>query len=265
MYGRIIYGDQRVFINNSELLGVTSFNGNFEIPTQYNRVLGSIYGSDEKNGPDNRKITINKYLTPNDALRSLTGANPCSGILIYKNKNYSFNSGYISNYSLSCAVGEISMVQADFEIYGNMGGGITATPQNLNNQDLNLNVSHFGNINIQTSEGTTNRIVSFDLSIDCPRIPIYTLGSNNASDVSLNRPLEINLIIGVEIDDYECNDIQSILCGSNKDITLELNNCDNTTIMESFTIPDARLVSENLDSSTSNATKVELTYKSYIY
>lgn len=265
MYGRKIYADNRIFINNVEILGVTDFNSNLEIPTEYTRVLGTSYGSLERTGPDVKNISITKYLTPNEPLRYFTGIQPCNGILIYGNKNLSFENAYLTNYSMSCAVGEIAVVQTDFEIYGRIGGDLQVTPSNLPQQSTNLDVSHFGNIHLQTSEGNTNRIVSFDISIDCQRVPYYVLGSAFPADIYLNKPLEVELIIGVEVDDYECNNIQTILCDSKKDIYLELKNCNNTSTMESFLLPNAVLTAENIGVSLDNSSRVELTYKSFIH
>jgi len=265
MYGRNTYADHRIFINSVEILGVTDFNGNLEVPFEYQRILGMNCGGNEKNGPDVKTISITKYLTPNDSIRYFTGIQPCNGMLIYKGNNFSFENAYLTNYSMSCEAGQISVVQTDFDIYGRIGGNFQNTLTNLPAQPLNLDVSHFGNIHLQTDEGNTNRIVSFDISINCERVPGYVLGSEYPTEVYLNKPLEIDLIIGVEIDDYECNNTQTILCGSTKNIFLDLKNCDNTTTMESFLIPNAKLVSENLSVGLSNSSRVELTYKSYIY
>jgi hypothetical protein len=265
MYGRNIYADHRIFINNVEILGVTDFKGNLEVPFEYQRILGSTCGGNEKNGEDTKNISITKYLTPNDPIRYFTGIQPCNGMLIYKNHNFSFESAYLTNYSISCEAGQIAMVQTDFNIYGRIGGNFQNTLTNLPAQPLNLDVSHFGNIHLQTDEGNTNRIVSFDLAFNCERIPAYVLGSDYANEVYLNKPLEVDLIIGVEIDDYECNNTQTILCGSKKNIFLDLKNCNNTATMESFLIPNAKLVSENIGVGIDNSSRVELTYKSYIY
>jgi hypothetical protein len=265
MYGRNIYADHRVFINNVEILGVIDFNGVLEVPTEYVRVLGTSYGAPERSGPDVKNISITKHLSPNEPLRYFTGIQPCNGMIIYNNKNFAFENAYLTNYSMSCAIGEIAVTQADFEIYGRIGGNFEPTPQNLPQQSVNLDVSHFGNINLQTSEGNTNRIVSFDISIDCKRVPQYILGSPYPGEVYLNKPLEIELIIGVDVDDYECNNIQTILCNSKKNIFLELKNCDNTSTMESFLLPNAQLTAENISASLDNSARVELTYKSYIH
>lgn len=264
MYGRTTYRENRLFLNGQEISGVIGFEGSMEIPINYVNVLGSHYGSEEKDGFDTKNITITKYLVPNDPIRNFTGDAFCSGVLLYKNNNYSFNSGYLTNYSMSCSVGEISVVSSTFDVYGLIGGQVLPTfyPEYQNVTDLP--VAHFGNIHITTDEGTTNRIVSFNLEMQCNRIPQFILGSQYPLDVYLNRPIEINLNIEVEVDDYECNNIQTVLCGPKKNIILELKNCDNTTTMESFTINNARLISENINSDLDNATTINLNYKSYL-
>jgi hypothetical protein len=264
MYGRTTYKDNKLFLNNQEISGVIGFDGNLEIPINYVNFLGSYNGAEEKEGQDTKNITITKYLTPNDIIRNFTGDAFCNGILMYKDQNYSFNSGFLTNYSVSCSAGEISIVTADFDVYGVIGGSILPSFQSNYQEVENLHVSHFGNIHITTNEGTTNRIVSFDLEITCNRVPLFGLGSQYPLDVTLNKPVEINLNIGVEVDDYECNKIQTILCSPKKDIILELKNCDNTITMESFTLKNARLISENIALDLENPTTVNLNYRSYL-
>lgn len=264
MYGRTTYKDNRLFLNNQEVSGVIGFEGNMEIPLSYVNVLGSYYGAEEKDGFDTKNITITKYLIPNDPIRNFTGDAFCSGLLLYKNNNYSFNSGYLISYSVSCSVGEISTVSTNFDIYGLIGGDILPTFYPEHQNITNLPVSHFGNIHITTDEGTTNRIVSFNLDISCNRLPLFILGSQSPAEVYLNRPIEINLNIEVEVDDYECNNIQTVLCGPKKNIILELKNCDNTETMETFNISNASLISENFNSDLENATTVSLNYRSYL-
>ena len=100
--------------------------------------------------------------------------------------------------------------------------------------------------------------------MSCNRVPAFILGTPYPKHVFLNKPIEINLNLEVEIDDYECNDIQTVLCGPNKTITLELKNCDNTNIMETFIINNARLSSESINSDLDSATTVTLNYKSFV-
>lgn len=264
MYGRTTYRENRLFLNNQEISGVIAFEGSMEIPINYVNILGFYDGAEEKDGFDTKNVTITKYLIPNDPIRNFTGEAFCNGLLLYKNNNYSFNSGYLTNYSMSCSVGEISTVTSTFDVYGLIGGQVLPTfyPEYQNITDLP--VAHFGNIHITTDEGVTNRIVSFNLDIQCNRLPRFGLGNQYPIEVYLNRPLEINLSIEVEADDYECNNIQAVLCGPKKNIILDLKNCDNTSIMESFTINNARLISENINSDLDNATTIVLNYKSYL-
>jgi hypothetical protein len=263
MYGRTTYKDNKLFLNNQEISGVIGFEGSMEIPLNYVNVLGGYHGTVEKDGQDSKSVTITKYLTPNDPIRNFTGEAFCNGLLIYNNKNYSFNSGYLTNYSINCSAGEISTVVANFDVYGLIGGQIL--PNFVSNSQIDsLPVSHFGNIHITTEEGSTNRIVGFTLSIASNRLPMFLLGSQYPKEVHLNKPVEINLELEVEIDDYECNNIQTILCGPKKNIILELKNCDNTIIMETFNINDVRLVSESFNSDLESANTVSLNYKSFL-
>jgi hypothetical protein len=264
MYGRTTYKDHRLFLNNQEVSGVIGFEGNMEIPLNYINTLGTDYAPLEKEGFDSKNISIVKYLTPNDPIRNFTGDIFCNGLLSYRDKNYSFTSGYLTSYSIACSAGKISTVIADFDIYGLIGGKILPNFTTENQSNEFLPISHFGNIHLTTNEGQTNRIVSFNLDFTCNRNPVFVLGSPYPRYVFLNKPIEINLNLEVEIDDYECNNIQTVLCGPNKTMTLELKNCDNTETIEMFNINNAKLISENFNSDLENATTVILNYRSYL-
>ena len=264
MYGRTTYKDNRLFLNNQEIFGVIGFESTMEIPINYVNALGYNYIGAEKDGFDTKNISIVKYLVPNDPIRNFTGDAFCSGVLLYKNNNYFFNSGYLTSYSISCSAGEISTVIANFDVYGLIGGNVLPSFETESQNINSLPVSHFGNIHITTDEGTTNRIVSFNLDIQFNRNPQYVLGSQYPLSVYLERPIEINLSLEVEADDYECNDVRTVLCGPKKNILLELKNCDNTTTMENLNITNARLVSENINSDIDNPTTINLQYKSFI-
>lgn len=263
MYGRIIYADQKLVINQQEISGVTSFNGNFDIPYENIDLLGGKFAA-EIQGELSRNISFSRFLIQSDSLKYLTGDAFCSGFVNYKNYSFGFQSGYLTNYNASCAVGDIATITTDFIIYGNIGGGLDHQILPSQNTD-NIYVANYGNIFVSANQGQTNRIISFDYSVSCERIPIFGLGSFNPITVFLKKPLTIELNLNIEIDDYESPDIQNLLCNPEiQNITIDLKNCDNSQIIESFYVPNARLISNSYNADTDNAASVELTFRSFL-
>jgi hypothetical protein len=263
MYGRNIYVDQQVIINQQVLSGVTSFDGNFDIPYENIELMGGNFAA-EVQGETSRNISINRFLIQSDPLKYLTGDAVCNGFVSYKGLSFGFLSGYLNSYSASCGIGDIASIKTDFTVYGNIGGGINQPILPSENTD-NIYVANFGSIVVSADEGQTNRIVSFDYSVNCERVPIFVLGSVEPKAVFLKKPVKIQLKLNIEIDDYESDDIQNLLCNPNiQNLTVSLNNCDNSAAIETFDIPNARLISTNYTSSVENSTVVELSFISFL-
>jgi hypothetical protein len=263
MYGRVIYADQQLIINQQVLSGVTDFNADFDIPYENVDLLGENFAA-EIQGETSRNISINRFLIQSDPLKYLTGEAFCNGFVNYKDYSFGFLSGYLTNYSASCGVGEVANITTDFIVYGNIGGGITQPILPSQNTD-NIYVANYGNIFVSASQGQTNRITSFEYSVSCERVPIFLLGSFNPGHVFLKRPIIIDLNLTLEIDDYESPDIQNLLCNPEiQNITIDLKNCDNSQIIESFYAPNARLVSSSYNGSIDDDTSIEMTFRSFL-
>jgi hypothetical protein len=263
MYGRITYADQKLIINQQEISGVINFDGSFEIPYENLDVLGGNFIA-EIQGDTTKNISINRFLIQSDPLKYLTGDFSCNGHVSYNNLSYGFTSGYMTNYIASCSIGEIANIQTDFLIYGNIGGGIKENILPSQHND-NIYVANYGNIFVNASEGQTNRIVGFNYSVSCERVPLFVLGSDNPSSVFLKKPLIIDLSLEIEIDDYESADVQTLICSPNiQNISIELKNCDNTQIIETFTAPNSRLISNSYVGSTEDSSTIELSFRSFV-
>ena len=263
MYGRIIHPDQKLIINGQELSGVTSFNGDLDIPYENVDMLGNNFGATVQ-GELSRNINFSRFLINKDPLKSLTGDAPCNGFVNYKNQSFGFQSGYLVNYNASCSVGDIANIDTEFIVYGNIGGNIT-TPITPSVNSDKIYVANFGNIFVSANQGNTNRITSFEYNVSCERIPIFVLGSFDPAEVFLKKPITIDFNLTLEVDDYESPDVQTLLCSPDiQNITIELKNCDNSQIIESFYAPNARLISTNYNGTVENSTTMELTFRSFL-
>ena len=170
----------------------------------------------------------------------------------------------MTNYSASCSVGDIAEITTDFIVYENMGGGVEEAILPSQNTD-NIYVANAGSIIINANEGSTNRIMSFEYSVNCERIPFFVLGSRDPSDVILKKPSIAELTLTLEIDDYESSDIQTLLCTPNtQNLQIDLKNCNQTEVIESFIMPNARLISTNYSSSIDDYATIEMLFRSFL-
>jgi hypothetical protein len=267
MYGRKIYADHNLIIDQLAISGVTSFTSDFDIPYENIDILGNNFLV-QVNGEITKTMSFTRFLNKSDDLKYLTGQNPCKGFVSYNNKSYGFEETYLTNYNVSCEVGGLAEVSTDFVVYGNIGGGITqavlpplSTPQN------NLYVANSSSIVLNASQGLTNRIVSFDYNIACERKPLFLLGSTmpKSGQTFLKKPLIIDLSINIDIDDYQSPTVQSLICESTtENLEINLYNCNKTQIIETFFAPNARLISNSYSISTTEQSNVELTFQSIL-
>lgn len=263
MYGRKIYADQKLIINQQEISGVTSFNGNFDIPFNSIDVLGGNFVA-AIDGEISKDISFSRFLNQSDHLRYLTGDAFCSGYVLYDNKSFGFSSGFLTNYSVECAIGDIASVNTDLIVYGNIGGDIKHAINPSQNTD-NIYIANYGSIFVNTNEGQTNRITAFEYNVNCERVPFFVLGSFYPNQVILKKPINIELNLTLEIDDFESEDVQSLLCSPNiQDINIELKNCDYSQIIETFRAPNARLVSTSYNGDTDSAANITMTFRSFL-
>jgi hypothetical protein len=262
MYGRKIYADHNLIINQQVLYGVTNFTSNFEVPYEYVDVLGKTLVTEVQTNTE-KNISFNRFLINSDRLKYLTGEFSCNGNLNYKDKSYGFENAYLTNYNVSCGIGDLVDIETSFVVYGNIGGGIKQTP--IDSPVNQIYVPNFGTIDLNANEGRTNRITSFNYAVTCERVPLFKLGSIYPSEVILKKPITIDLSINIDIDDYESTTIQDLICSSGtQNLIIDLKNCNKTQIIESYSIPNARLISNSYELSIENAANVELVFRGFL-
>ena len=124
-----------------------------------------------------------------------------------------------------------------------------------------------GSIHVSGFGTETNRVQSFTYSLSTPREPIYTVGRDRPVEVQAIPPYEINAEIVLHIDDYEAKNVFDYLVQQTsphkKDLTILVKNSDNTSIIGSYNIPNARLFAENITASANEQLEISLSYKGY--
>jgi len=271
MFGRILSSDQRLYIAGHLLSGVASFDGNFNTPFENVDAAGYLNAQQFLTQPLERSFSFSRNLVGTDPLLYLTGDIGVGGSLVYKRmngeayQNFGFNSGYLSNYKISARIGELAKVDTDFVVYNNMGGNVSGSDA-LFSGETPLAPALSSEIYLNATEGETNRIIGFDYSITCKRMPQYIMGSLDPKFVVLKKPLPILVNLEVQIDDYLCNDIQRLVCNPyQQNLTINLNKCGVDNTIQAYSVNNARLINNSFNSALLENASVKLTYQAYTF
>jgi len=208
MKNAILNYENIFYLDGQAISGVISVDGGYSINYAPINTIGLGYNKQVIAEVPTAEFNINKYLLYNEPLLNYTGerndleAIPLAASINYNNKSIGFQSGYLNSFNLSCSVGEIPQTSASIQVFGDIGSGYSAFG---NRQTKFMTVPQVKDITLTCSGSSSNRITSFDYSINCPKKPIYILGTSNnyvPYEVLCDLPIEINASFNIEIDDY---------------------------------------------------------------
>lgn len=231
MKNALLNYENQFFLNNSTISGIISVDGGYNLNYAPIKTVGVGYSKQVIAEVPIANFSIDKYLLYNEPFLNFTGENndktakSFKGSLNYNNKRFGFQSGYLNSFNLSCSVGEIPTTNSNIVVYGDVGPDYNASG---NFKAPYVSVPQIKDIILTCSGSTTNRIINFDYSINCPKQPIYTLYQSGysynvptgptapilnyiPSEVLLNLPIEIDASFTLEVDDFQSRNIYSIL------------------------------------------------------
>ena len=256
--------NQNFYLNNSIISGIqglsVSYNDNIE---------PSLYVDDSSRNyfiskPIIANFNLDYILSSSDEFISFTGSLPFSGRIEYGNNFFTFSSGYITNYSVNYRLGEYPTVNTRALILGELGntsGIFSYSPSTLNNFipadnyyiDLNLNEANF------------NRLESFSLNIEIPRVPIYTIGNYLPDEVVIKYPISINLSFELSLSQYNQKNITNIFTGlSERHISLSFREYNSDRKILNFNLPSLVNAETNLNYTINNDAKLRINLNTYI-
>ena len=300
MKNAIVNYENTFYLNGVALNGIVSVDGGYNIDYKPINVLGKGFVRQEIASVPTANLSIERFLVNNDPVFDLTGdgsnylAKSASGGLYYNGKYFSFTNGYLNSFGVSCSVGEVPKINSQFDIFGNIGPVSNPTGNATIGSAF---VPQVKNIIITCKNSTTNRVKDFNIEFNCPNVPIYGLSSTNSElpiEVQNVFPLEVTTSFSLDIDDYETKRVFDDLT-SNGDTTFKIqvsgailedipledsDNNDLTTwdnqLLYAFTKQqksisvfnysgsNAKILSEQINSSADDLLSVKLSYKSYL-
>ena len=243
------------------------------------------------NTPLEGSFSINSVLVSEDFMLNFTGDNPFTGSLHHGSQYFGFYNGYINSHSISCGVGQVPTTSTNISIYGDIGGnpdffriendegiirqdngfgiaeetsmgekGYNASGQNPFPE---IRVPNHGSISVECRGAETNRVTSFQHSINTPTEAIYTVGSSVCAQVDIRWPVSTSTSFTIEVDKYEYGRLRSYLTQPTvEDIAVKINDCFGEKI-EHYKIREARLIGESVSAGVDGRLTVNLSYNSY--
>jgi hypothetical protein len=215
---------------------------------------------------------------------------PFTGSIHHGKKYFGFDKGYITSHSVSCGVGELPTTSTSIRVFGDIGGSPEFMEQEdegglflqedgfaIGSEDSNagiynasgdnpfpeIRLPNQGSIIVECAGATTDRVTSFNYSIDIPISPIYTVGSSVPAQVDVAWPVTTNTSFSLDIDKYEYQSLRKYLKSPTvHDIAIKINDCFGVPIQH-YVVKSARLIGEDMAASTDGKMTVNLTYKSY--
>lgn len=267
MLSRTIRQDQKVYINNSQIVGIQEFNADYDSPIEIVKTLGMEAVSYYNNNNILAEISINKLLIDNDPFINFVDYDQVfSGHVEYKDKYFAFNSGILNNYRLNCSVNEIPRLSVTLNALGEFGSGV-----NKPNKDSlikpNIDITDYADIEIDLDDFKFNRLQSIDLNINSEKNIIYTLGSSYPKEIKIIPPIVVDLQFTVKADDYNFKNTRDLICKYKVDsFSIKFNKFkDPSSELFNFTFNQAIFMGETFEGSVDSSANIIIKYQGLIY
>lgn len=258
MFDAKLNHESRFFSDGYELSGIENVTLSYKNPASVSKFMGTTDGFVTLNGPTNQQVSFSRFLTYNDPVLSYTGDDPISGSIYYNDEHYGFESGYLLDYSLNCAVGSVPRVSTNFQIADELQSGKS---QGMDDEvHPQIDIPTQGSISIQSDNASTNRVVGFDYSIKCNRKAYLGVGDKNIIKVESVYPIEYSATVQIDVDDAFMEYSNSFLDKTGeRNISINIDGRNGSQI-QNLQIPNASLVGESLTSSSNGSLKLRLEY-----
>ena len=262
MFDAKLNGDTRLFISEYELSGIENMAMSYSAQQNTFKPLGTNGGFTNIAGKPDQTLSFSRYLIYDDPIFDYISGDPISGSLHYENSSYGFFSGYLTDYSVNCAVGSVPKVNAAFFVADEMKPAASASGSNLH---PNIDIPTQGSISLVCDHKSTNRVIGFDYALKCEHRMYYGIGSENLQDVEFVPPIQYTANIQIEVDDAFLASGYDFL-DERENKTLSFNMQGRTgTLLQSVDLPNASLVGENLSMSAEGALRLTLNYVGHGY
>lgn len=270
---------QKFYLFGSELSGLQSCQLEFLEPITPIRHIGlgpkiQVYPNGIKRG----NVNISYVPMISDPfINYVTGNNGINFYLLKSEletgNNYSVTSGFVTSYSSKCSINNIPNIDIGIDVLGDIGILNSDTPQIINDFNLITGQSGLGtyklatyaSIDLTLDDFETNRILSYDLNINSPRNPVYSIGSQHPINVELVYPLEVIFNCNIDLNDYKGQTLQDYPCKSRVNhLVLSLKDHRTYEEFQRYSFDNLILIGNNYITNVNGNVSLNLQYKTYI-
>jgi hypothetical protein len=260
---------QRFFIGYTEIPGVQSVRPEYTNNAALVKYLGYSKYKHIPRGPQLGGISLSSLLISDDLLINYTGAAGFNGSIVKQDGTQSvgFTSGYLTSYSSRYSFGSLPQIDVGISVLGNLNQpqtlsdyqGITGAASNLL-----LKVPGPGCLTLNIDEFATNRIISYDINIQCNRNPVYYLGNAYPTFVELITPLEVTCSFQIDINDYQMKDFRRYpFSESVQNLSLAVNTFDAGDNIATYNFNDLFMIGEAYETTINGNAGVSVQYKGF--
>lgn len=287
---RIRRENERIFAGTSELQelsGVQSASFSYSSQLFNSKTLGSKNNRLIKtySGPKIGSASLDSIITSEDFFLQFTGENP-TNIFLVNEKNsseafQSFYSGYLVSHSVSCSINSFATSNSTFEIVGDIGNIDTEDNNILLNAINFINsgdtsgpdfkIPTYGSIDVNFDDFSSDRVQSFDIQYTINRNYRYGVGESFGAShvpfsIKTNYPIEVDVSISLELDQYSGRHLAESLCNNNfSNSSIVLRDCEDDSEIARYSFENIYFVAENLSLDVENNLVAELNYKAWIF
>lgn len=257
----ILNYNQDFTFNGQKLSGISdvTFASNFGLSLK--KSLGAKNFGFAKSEPAVGTLEFSRSLIYNDPVLQLTGDSSCSGQFSYNSINYSFHSGFLSNYQVSCLVGQIPSVSSSFQIFGEMKSGAI---NDIIVTHPSIYVPSPRSLTVQNSYFSSNRAISIDYSVSCQRDVRYSVNSIFPDNVSLLRPVNISASIVYNVKGFSAVDLNYFVREvSSPSFIIDIKDRTLSTSLMTLPVSNAQLTSQQIQGTVDSPLAVTLSYEGF--
>jgi hypothetical protein len=266
MLGRNLHDSQNVYIKGERIRGVQSCSGGWTAPETYVNALGydgGFIGNVVEESLQANFDVERLMISPHDPITSLLADEQMSGEVAYGDgKNFAFNGGFITSYSCACAIGEIPSLNFSLLAYGQSGGSVPAearTPE----LDDSIIIAHPGSILLDVDGFETNRIQSFEVSVNIERTPYNIIGQLQPSEFIMQFPIQVDCTFSMHVDDYESSNMHDFVCTpKEQNLNFAFKDCASGDEIRRLFVKQAYLMDYNQSGGIGEPLEANFTYKS---
>lgn len=272
--------NQKLFLGSGQVFGAQSIEGGYELNETPLKFIGSRSFIKLPAGVQMGTISMTALVANKDPFIKCISEETFNGFVLKDTNNiddnYSFYSGYLTNYTSSCSVGEMPQVAASFSVLGDLGkiptGEFPAPAltelrhiRDHPNQGSITKISTPSNVEITLDDFTTNLVNSYQISIDIGRQDHYIMGNRFPHTILINYPILVNVSFEIIANDYSLSSFRGFPCKSNlKNFDIKIKEDKTDSIITSFAFSGMQLVSESYAVNTENNLIIRALYRSYL-